>query len=298
MPAKGSYRTAGFVLDINGENAGYLQAFEGGNIYAEVIAEQRGSDGIQKKHIGAPQYGDITLKVGMSMGQALYDWIKATLNRQTLHKNGSILTVDSSGKVRDELQFFNALITEVNFPASDAGSKEPAYLTILIKPEYIRMKPGSGQTPPSPVKKQKRWLSSNFRLTLGSLPCSRVAKIETFTINQQVTEGQIGERRDDQIEPTSLEFPNLTITLAAADALDWSQWFEDFVIKGNNADDNELSGSLTWLAADLKTELAVVTLSHVGIFGLAPEMVEAGSEQIRRIVVDLYCEQMAVEFKG
>ncbi len=295
MPAKGSYRAARFVLDINGENVGYLHSIEGGNIYAEVINEL-GSN--QKKHIGQPQYEDVSVQFGMSMGQALYDWIKAVLDKQTIDKNGSILTLDSSGKIIEEVQFFNALISEVSFPASDAGSKEPAYLTIRIKPEYTRMKKGSGQTTAPPVKKQKKWLTSNFRFKLGDLPCNRVSKIEAVTIKQHFSQNQIGDSRDYLKEPGKLEFPNLRVSLAAADAPDWTNWFEDFVIKGNNSDDKELSGSLTWLAADLKTELATLTLSQVGIFRLAPEKAEAGSEQIRRVVADLYCEQMAIDFKN
>ena len=53
----------------------------------------------------------------------------------------------------------------------------------------------------------------------------------------------LGETRDYETEPGKLEFPNLEVLLSAADAgVRWKTWFDDFVLKGNNADAAERSG--------------------------------------------------------
>lgn len=298
MPAKGSNRAGAFALELEGSVVGYLHSYEGGNIYAEVITEPPGPDGIQKKHLGQPQYEDVRVQFGLSMGKELYEWIRSLLDKQVVTKNGSILTLDVNGKIIEEIQFVDALISEITFPAADGSSKEPAYLTVQITPEHTRRKAGSGQTPPLPTRKAiKKWLPSNFRFELGNLPCKRVASIESFSILQQVNRATVGEWRDFERQPGHLEIPNLRVTLSAADAPDWYAWFDEFVVMGNNTDDRELSGSLTWLGPDLKTELATLNLSHVGIFRLAPDQQASGSEAIRRVIADLYCEQMAIEFK-
>ena len=91
---------------------------------------------------------------------------------------------------------------------------------------------------------QKKWLASNFRIEMGSLPYNYVSRIEPFTVKQSVQSDPIGDSRDYQIEPTSVEFPTLTVTLAESHAKEWIDWHEDFVIKGNGSQDKELSGAL------------------------------------------------------
>ena len=66
-----------------------------------------------------------------------------------------------------------------------------------------------------------------------------------------------------------MEFPNLAVTLAESHAQTWQDWFDDFVVKGNNGQDNEKNGSLTFLAPDLKTTLATINFFNLGIFRLS-----------------------------
>lgn len=50
---------------------------------------------------------------------------------------------------------------------------------------------------------------------------------------------------------------------------------------------------LEYLSPNLAETLFTVTFQHLGTFKLAPEKVEAGSENIRRIKAQMCCEQMA-----
>jgi hypothetical protein len=98
--------------------------------------------------------------------------------------------------------------------------------------------------------------------------------------------------RDYEKAPGVVEFPNLRITLAASSAKTWLDWHNDFVIKGNNGAGQERSGAIVYLDASLKEEPGRVNLSNCGIFKLGSAKVEAGSEQLQRLVAELYCEQM------
>ena len=105
-------------------------------------------------------------------------------------------------------------------------------------------------------------------------------------------EDDVGEERIAVKEPTRIEFPNLRVTLAASGADTWTAWFDDFVVKGNNDQGKERNGKLTFLSADLKTPLGVVSFFNLGIFRLEPEPQRAGVEAIARVIAGLYCERM------
>ena len=83
------------------------------------------------------------------------------------------------------------------------------------------------------------------------------------------------------------------MTVAESHASDFVAWHQDFVIKGNNGEAQEKNGSLDFLAANLKDVLFTIGFSHLGIFKLAAEPSEAGSESIRRLTASMYCEQMS-----
>src|SRR5216683_7696601 len=76
-----------------------------------------------------------------------------------------------------------------------------------------------------------------------------------YTTLFRSVDNPVGELRDYEREPPHLEFGNLTVTMAESLADSWYKWFEEFVIKGNCGQDQEKSGSLVYLASDMKTEL-------------------------------------------
>lgn len=290
-----SYAAGRFALELDGAMMGFVQSVEGGTARAEVIQEAQGPTAFTKKHIGQPKYEAITLLCGAGMGKSFYDWIKASWNMNYQRKNGAIITADYDLKQQARREFSNAVITEVGFPACDGAAKDPVYLTVKLAPEYTRMVKGSGaQVPVDPAAQQKLWLPSNFRLKILNLEqaCNRVNKIEALTIKQKVVGGSIGDTRDYQKEPAKLEFPNLAITLPEADAGPFYAWYEDFVIKGNNADQMERPGVLELVSPDLKTVLFTLNFFNLGIFSFAPVKAEAGAEAIRRVKVEMYCERM------
>jgi hypothetical protein len=187
-------------------------------------------------------------------------------------------------------EFSRALLTETTIPAFDAASKTPGHLTIKFAPESTVTRKGGGGVAGKPATKQAPFVTSNFRLELDGLDAKRVTKIDAFTVKQIVQADVVGDMRDFQSAPTSVEFPNLRVTLAEADAKTWSDWFDDFVVKGNNTDDREKHGAIVLLDPTLARELMRIELENVGIFAL--RRAPAAAEQLPRLVADLYVEAM------
>jgi len=298
-----------YSLQLDNMHAGWISEFEGGLATADVINEKIGGDCYQKKHIGNVKYEDASFKVGTGMSKSLYEWIKTGFD-QTFNasgkgrQNGAIVTTDYDYKEVNRIEFTFAIMTELNMPALDAGSKDAAKMGIKFKPEISRRKKGSGTSvafaAPISAAKQKMWTPANFRLHIDGLdvPCQRVNKIEALTIKQSVAENAVGEMRDYEQEPTKVEVPNLVITLSEAYAEDLYAYHEDFVIKGNCKEGSEKTGSLVYLANDLTTELFTLTFHNLGIFKLTADKVEAGTDGVRRIKAEFYCEKIDFNYAG
>ncbi|MEP7227512.1 MAG: hypothetical protein ABI785_09140, partial [Gemmatimonadales bacterium] len=201
-------------------------------------------------------------------------------------------------KERSAREFTHALVLETTFPTLDASSKDPAYLTVKLASETIRLIPGSGaQASITPAAHQKAWLPANFRLELPGLDVSKVPRIESFTVGQHMAEPAVGESRVSAKEAGGIEFPSLKIAIPEVTAKTWVDWSDDFIVKGNSGDEKEKNGAIVFLDPSLKNELGRVNLINCGIAGLGPERQVANAEAVRRMVAELYCERMELVVK-
>ena len=66
------------------------------------------------------------------------------------------------------------------------------------------------------------------------------------------------------------------------------------VIKGNAGDNNEKPGTLEFLDPTLQGSLLTINFHHLGIFGFTPEMSDATAQTLKRVKVEMYCEQMTL----
>lgn len=294
-----AYTAGRFAFELDGVLLDLVKSFEGGFARADVVQEKLGPSQFSKKHLANLRYTDIVMQCDPGLPGPLLNWVSASLAMTHARKNGAIITADFDMKERSRLEFFNALISELTIPACDAASKDPGTLTLKLSPEYTRPIAGKGSVLPVPfggAKQQKAWSPANFRLQIQGLEaaCTRINKIEALTIKQKVAENAIGDLRDYQKEPASLEFPNLVITLPEADAGPFFQWFDDFVVKGNMSDDKERQGFLELMSPDMKTVLLRVNFNHLGIFSFSPVRQEANADSIARVKVEMYCEQITI----
>jgi hypothetical protein len=276
-----------FALELEGAMAGFLKSVEGGDATADVVTVVGGESCLPRKNLANVRYEDIALACGTGMSAAFYGWLQGAFTCEASRKSGAILAADFNFKERARRGFTNALISEIGFPALDAAGKDAAYMTVTLSPESTQRQKGSGNPiPPCTAKGQKKWLTSNFRLTIDGLDCTKVNKVDGLTIKQQA----VGR------EPTSIEFPNLAFTLPESAAQPFYEWHEDFVINGNNGSESERNGMLEYLTPNLSEALFTIDFRHLGIFKLAPEKAEANSDQILRVRAEMYCEQMTFKF--
>ncbi|MGZ4334920.1 MAG: phage tail protein [Gaiellaceae bacterium] len=280
-----------FMFNLQGVPCGFVRSAEGGDVVGEVVEEGPKSGAFRKKHIGQVKYDAVQLSFGFDMTPDIYEWIEASWKQNYSRKDGSIVVTDPSFQAVSAREFYHALITEATIPDLDASSKDAAHLTLKFAPEYTRDVKASGKVTAPKTSAQKQFVASNFRFELDELPGARVSRIDSFTVKQPVVTDDIGSVRDAPVEPGRIDFPNLRVTISELDAGPWSDWVQDFLVKGNNDDTHEKSGAIVFLSPNRKTELARILLHNVGIFALRREAAPTGS-QISHIVADLYCERM------
>ena len=289
-----SYSAGHFALVVDGANVP-LKSAEGGAAVGTVVVGQMGPDQVSKKHVTGVKYEELSFEVGFD-SKPVTEWIKSTWAGKAPRKDVRLQLADYNYSVKGEREFSNAIITGTTIPTLDAGSKNTAYLKVTVAPERVQEMGGSGAVAKSGNKAQKAWLVSSFRFELGDLPGKRVSRIESFTVGQKVAEDNVGISREPTKQSGTLVFPDLKVTLSAADAEPWAKWHTDFVVNGKSDDDQEKNGAIVFLAPNLKDELGRVNLFNCGIFRFGAERVEANADKAGRVTADLYCERM--EFVG
>ena len=288
-----SFASGRFAFGIDGKFAGFVRKVTGGAIKTEPVTHNLSTNFIQRKNPGILDYDMLTFEISMGMGKPLWEWILASWKQDFQQKNCELQLCNFNHEVQVVRSFADAYITKLTVPTLDAGSKEPGYFTVEINPSAIRYEKGDGRRIVGEENTGvKRWLCSNFRFQLGDLPCARTAKIESFTWEQKIVNARRGTSREYGMEPAALTVPNLKVSLSMADVDAWAAWHKSFIIDGHCTDDDELSGSITFLGPDMNEELAIITLNHVGLISMEQQAVEANSEQVARFDVELYVEEM------
>ena len=286
MPGQ-SYTAGKFMLEIEGEAAGYLSTVEGGEPFASVVSEAADADGVVRKSPGPVAYESIRISFGNGMGLVLYRWMSDMLTGDQTAKNGAIVFHNYGGIEQSRIEFDNALITEITFPELDGTSKTSGQFELTLRPETTRVSKASAGTkgPIGTGKKQKNWSLQNFRLKLDDLPTSKVNRIEAITVKQTVT-GDVGNLT---LQPVVI--PNVSFTVPQSDAKEFDDWFEDFVIEGDAS--KERSGTIEFLDSSTKSALFTLTLSSVGIIRIHRERSQQDAQINARVRVESYCEEMA-----
>lgn len=235
---------------------------------------EAGSIDFQRKRLGPARYEPITIAFGLSMHADLYAWISAAWKGTGERRRGTIVAVSASGKPVRALDFEDALIVGTTLPELDTASKVQATITLTIAPGRTK-----SRKPPNTLKagvaKQKQWSAATFRLAIGELDCSKVSRIEALAI--------------PSVAP--VDFPTVRLAVGSASHAEWAQWLDEFVVQGLNDEAHEKSGSITYLAPNLNTELATLTLTNLGLFRLG-DAAPSDSGAAPRTVAELYCERM------
>jgi hypothetical protein len=277
--------TAGVILEIDGAMCGTVWSVQGGDGFAPVVVEPYSDP--SKKHLEQPKWEDLELHFNLPIHRAVADWIAASWRKEYKPRTVKIAAYDSSLRVIRIREFSGALVAETTVPTIEIGSPELGLLTLKLAFESARTIPPSAAAPS--LRPPPSWLGATFRLDLPGLDCTKVMKIDSFTVKQPLAV-MAPSRYELSAPPAPLSFPNLTVTLPESSATTWQAWFDDFVVKGNNADTQEKTGRLSLLDPQLR-ERVRIGLFNVGIFRLTSSA-WTRDDAPRTIVAGLYCERM------
>ena len=282
-----SFSAGHFALELDGAFAGFVRNVQGGGAVAEVVQEKLGADHIVRKHIGAVRYDDIVVTFGAGMSKAFYDWVGGASRMKAVRKDGAVVVLDGSNNELSRLDWTRGLISEIDFPALDATSKEPLSMTIKISPDLTRRVQGAGSQGAFTAKPKKDSTGSSFYLRIDGLEeaCKHVTRIEPISLAWKKALNSVGAERNYSIEVVPQNPGNLMITLPESRAKGFYDWFDDFVIKGNNSQDKEKRGTLE--AGPFSLEFG-----NLGALKMS-EPSRSGGAAIRRTMVEMYCESIS-----
>jgi hypothetical protein len=299
-----AYSAGHFELQIDGmPTTAYLKSVDGGYVKASVVDEPIGPHNMRVKHTSTVDVEPFTIDFGLSDANSVLLWIQASWRRKAFRRNGQVTHADFNMIRTFEHEFYNALIAETTFPTLDGASKEQAYIKIKVQPETVASKQVNG----SPAQrigsqinpKQKMWNCSAFRLTLEGIRGLEFAnKIDSFTIKQGIKKFYIGAERFPQIEPTKIDFPNITGTISEKHATGLHEWYTRSIVTGQNDHKAQTSGSLEFLSPDRGKTLFRINLYEVGLSSLSINKSDANADQIKRAKFELYVGRMDIDGPG
>ncbi len=301
---KRSYTSGHFELQIDGHaSTAYLKSVEGGWVRASVVDEAIGTHNERIKHTSTVEVEPFTVDFGLAGAKDVLLWIQGSWRKDWDRRNGQITHANFNLYETFEHEFYDALIQETTFPTLDGAAKEAAYMKIKVQPERVIHKKKSGDSGPRVGgqfgNKQKMWMPSGFRLNIDGLDEMRYTnKIESFTVKQGIKKLYTGEDRFPQIEPTKIEFPNIsgTISLQYADRL--LEWYDKYVVKGQKDPKAQKSGSIEFLAPDRESTIFQINLYEIGLHYAAIQQATANADQIKRVKFELYVGRMDLDGGG
>ena len=299
---KRSYTSGHFELQIDGApTTAYLKSIDGGYVKSSLVDEPIGPENHRIKHTSTVDIDPFSVEFGISGANDVLKWIQASWRKEFGRRNGQITHADFNGNQQVEHEFYDALITETTFPSLDGGSKDAAYLKIKLQPEKVitKIAPSNTKISGNTGAKQKLWMCSGFRLNIDGLDDLKYAnKIDSFTIKQGVKKMYTGVDRLPQIEPTKIEFPSISGTIAVTYADSLFKWYDTYVVRGESDAKAQKSGSLEFLSTDRGKTLFRINLFEVGIHGLSIMQSSAGADGIKRAKFELYVGRMDLDGAG
>lgn len=299
--------TAGhFHLVIDGSpTTAYLKSIEGGYARAGVITESIGPQNLRIKHVSTVEVEPMSISFGLAGSNDILQWIQASWRKTWNRRNGSVTHANFDLKSIFQHDFYDALIEETTFPTFDGASKEPAYLKVKIQPQVALTKQGDGKVlqatdqEKNAYARQKLLLCSGFRLEIDGFDKIKYAnKIDSFTIKQGIKKFHTGRDRFPEIEPTKIEFPNITGTIAFDYADELFRWYHEYLVQGKRDPAAQKTGYLAFLAPDKTTVLFRINMYEIGISHLEIVPSSANAEEIKRVKFELFVGKMDLDGPG
>ncbi len=202
--------------------------------------------------------------------------IMAALQGVSTNKKGlelSFITINSNMEVMEVKTYSYTTVQEINLPQLDATSRSLVKAMVKIKAGSVQIQRGAGdKSTASSQMKSRNAAASNFKCTLGSLPCNRISKVGAVSIR-----------------PGDGQLQNFTIEVMGADATAWNQWF----LTGAGGIKKE-QGSIELLTPDLKVVLYTIILNDAEIISFSTTAGN-GQQTIARATIGLRAKNLVIK---
>lgn len=182
----------------------------------------------------------------------------------------TFISLNSTNQVSQSRLYENLVVEEITLPVWDATSNIPARARIKLRAGGVSILKENAKFS-IPVRTKNLSLCSNFALSLGSLPCTRVMKISGLTI-----------------KPGTTQVQNFTIELSAIDGAAWNQWF----LTGAGGIKKE-QGYIRLFAANLKDVNYTLSLMDVEITSYTAS--SANQQGVARVTIGLRVKGVAIK---
>ena len=266
--------TRSFRLELAGQSIP-VNSIAGGAAVGIVVNDPPTMSPFREKHLSGTRFEPIAIEAPFNSARPLFDLVGSAWKGTRPQANGALIAVDAQGRAVSRREFVKAVVAEATVPTLDGASRDPAIMTVRLAPQQT-----SDVAPPVTLPAVPRppapSLASNFRLSITGLDCTRVARIESFTVRPQAS---------------VVEFPDLRIELSPVSGATWRDFYRTMVIEGHSTPMSEKTGALELLSANLATVIATISFFNLGIFGLDETLPDA-TTGATRLVADLYCERM------
>ncbi len=279
----------------------FIKVAEGGMIKAATVEEPNAGYNLRERHTGVREVEPLSLEFGMAGSKWAPTLMEQIVDSQLHNKfSGQIIHADTNFEGQYTYQFLNALVTEFSLPKLDAKSKEYAFLKMKVQPEAIDFNIAkSPKLPPANSSRQKHWMSSAFRLTIGKEDVD-ASSIEALSVKVGAKAYQTGGFMLPQYTPTGkLEMPKLSFTVPMGGCAALVRWFREAVCKENTAEDAagyEKDAMIEFLDSTRSKVLYTVDLMRCG-----PEtfsLIKGDDATTRAMKFDCYVTSMKLTPSG
>jgi phage tail-like protein len=133
------YRRFNFRIDIGGVTQGHFVECSGLAVRVDAIRYQEGGGNTVHRIPGQLDYGDVTLRYGLTASTELWDWFMAAVQGRVERRNVSILMLDTDG-VTEVLRWdlINAWPSEWRGAPLDALAREVAIESLTLVFESLQ----------------------------------------------------------------------------------------------------------------------------------------------------------------
>lgn len=248
-----SYSSASNIITVNGATLPVT------NLYT--------LDSLKMPHFAS---FDIEVSSDADTKKVLESFFSAASGKQQLKI--TIGTVNFQNQVTEQRNYNSAMVAEIDVPDLNASSRDVAKIKVKILSQDMNTAADKSQSTGKLSVQSKRAMTNSYKLSLGSLPTTKVTGISNLKTSSFLNTGYF----------------NFNIELERTDAKQWKDWFNA------SAGGKTEEGTLT-LTDQTLSDIAYIQISGVEIVAVS-ETTKAG-DAIAKTVIGLRARRLSFSMK-